>query len=261
MADCNNKRVLYEESIIRPVIILLLVVMHSFTVFSGGGEFLPLPEGIEPIESYNRIAKVTYSFMLEAFVFVSGYLLAIFFEYIGFLNFLYDILNGTGHMWYLPILLWCFVLGTFLWNTKSPNWAKILICLLLSIGSGLLSGLPFRIGRTCYYLWFFYLGMFIYSHKQFILGNLSLGKKLLFTSLYLSTFVLLTLFKDILTGFMPRVAYTIVQDVRKLLFIIISNIHDGLLSLYLSAIYWLYKYQKWNPSKRLLVVNAICFGG
>ena len=57
----------------RPIIIVLLVFMHSFTMFTGGTTW-PLPSGIHSVELYKDLAWIAYSFMLEAFVFISGYL-------------------------------------------------------------------------------------------------------------------------------------------------------------------------------------------
>lgn len=281
-------------SIIRPIVIVLLVVMHSFTMFSGEGKYWPLPNGIEPVETYKWIARITYSFMLETFVFISGYLLAsqlsnkkiglclfcwkkvkrlmlpgiffsiiyfaIFFEYKGFPNFIYGVLNGTGHMWYLPMIFWCFIAGYILWSVKIPDWAKLLICLFLSIVSGLLGGLPFRLGKSCYYLLFFYLGMSIYPRKQAILSKLSSLKLFSLLCLFLLTFVTLNLLKDKLMAFMPATIPEVIirSSLSSLSTIVYATL--GLLSMYLVTIFWLSKHEEWKPSKFLLEANAICFG-
>ena len=43
----------------------------------------------------------------------------------------YSILNGCGHMWYLPMLFWCFVLTWLLLQTKMKEQYRVLILLAL----------------------------------------------------------------------------------------------------------------------------------
>lgn len=69
----NKSKQLDEVNFIRPMVILLLVVLHSFTMYAGGWS---MPEGINDVRTYFWIAKLSYSFILEMFVFLSGYLFA-----------------------------------------------------------------------------------------------------------------------------------------------------------------------------------------
>lgn len=62
-----------EVSFIRPILIVLLVLVHSFTVFN---DRWPPFEGFVPCETYKWIYRLSYSFMLETFIFVSGYIYA-----------------------------------------------------------------------------------------------------------------------------------------------------------------------------------------
>ena len=61
---------LSEIDVIRPVLIFLLILYHSFIIYAGGWRE---PAGFEPNAAYWWIAKGSYSFMLETFVFISGY--------------------------------------------------------------------------------------------------------------------------------------------------------------------------------------------
>lgn len=293
MGNSINK-LLCEVSIIRPMVIFLLVVMHSFTMFQDEGKWWPLPSGIEPVETYKWIAKITYSFMLEMFVFISGYLLAyqflrhkqafllfsvkkakrlllpsilfsivyfaIFFEYKGLPDYIYSILNGSGHMWYLPMIFWCFIGGYILMNIEMPDWMKLAACLLLSIVSGLLGFLPFRLGKSCYYLFFFYLGMYLYPRRKMMLEKLSSNKILLIVILYLTSFAVLSLFKDYLHD---------ISTNSILLLVVKSSIYTtstilyaalGLLAMYCATVYWLHNHPNWQPSSLLIKANEICFG-
>lgn len=69
----KKENILTEVSVIRPILIILLVVYHSFIIYQGGWSE---PVGFEPNETYWWISKASYSFMLEAFVLISGYVYA-----------------------------------------------------------------------------------------------------------------------------------------------------------------------------------------
>ena len=148
---------LNEIVFLRPVLVILLVMYHSFCPWAG--IWTPF-EGFTPNEAYKWIAEISYSFMLPLFVFTSGYVWAfqrevknkketigtlmvkkskrlilpsIIFSVLYLLMFnrpgslgikeqldsaMY-ILNGAGHLWFLPMLFWCFIL---MWILKEIHW-------------------------------------------------------------------------------------------------------------------------------------------
>ena len=57
----------------RPIVIALLVMMHSFSIYSGGGSW-EYPQGINGVSAYRWIQIIAYGCLLEAFTFISGYL-------------------------------------------------------------------------------------------------------------------------------------------------------------------------------------------
>lgn len=65
------KQRLSEMDFMRPIVIVLLVMMHSFTMYSVGWE---KPLCIGEVPAYRWIQVITYGCMLEAFTFISGYL-------------------------------------------------------------------------------------------------------------------------------------------------------------------------------------------
>ena len=68
----SQQVVLNDVMIMRPIVIFLLIVTHSFTMYTGGS--WALPDGIHKVWAYNEITHIAFSFMLETFVFISGYL-------------------------------------------------------------------------------------------------------------------------------------------------------------------------------------------
>lgn len=145
----TNKFRLNEVALMRCILALLIVFMHSFTCYNGSWSE---PEGYVDIPLYKWLARISFSFTLESFVLLSGYLFAfqriilnredgffvlvkkkikrliipsvvfsllyfaLFEEYIGLFDFIYRIVGGCGHMWFLPMLFWCFVFGYFINN-------------------------------------------------------------------------------------------------------------------------------------------------
>ena len=196
-----NKQNLSEVSFIRPILIILLVVYHSFIIYDGGWS---KPDGFVDIVSYRWIARSSYAFMLETFVLISGYLWAYqreclskvktFFETIsnkferliipclvfGILyicifggynelsNNLLSLWGGVGHLWFLPMLFWCFVLGYPIVHIKCKLVLKICVLLLLVLGSIL--SLPFALSTALYYLLFFIAGYYLWIYRDSILA-------------------------------------------------------------------------------------------
>lgn len=198
---------LFEVVLIRLLLIVLLVLYHSFAIYNGAWE---MPEGIIPVEGYWWVASLAYSFMLEAFVFISGYVLgfqtrtkyagvldfktcvlkkcrrlmlpSIVFSVLYFLCFydasdvslgegIYNIINGVGHMWFLPMLFLCFIFIYVVEKFKvSPNAVLLLSALAAFFSLGPLGDLPFRISSAMYYFLFFASGFYFQK------GNISIER-------------------------------------------------------------------------------------
>lgn len=286
---------LYEITIIRPIIIVLLVFMHSFTMFTGGATW-PLPNGIYPVKLYEDLTWFSYGFLMEAFVFISGYLFSyqlkskqmslisivkkkshrlllpsIVFSVIYFLFFLRDdsstllssmlnILSGSGHLWFLPMLFWCFIFGYIIKKSKIPERIKHTFCLICAMVSGIFGFLPFQLSKACYYLFFFYLGMSIFNKKDALLAWLSRKKIVLLIISYIFCYVLLSAFKENLTLLTPsNLFYVFGRSVLlKSSTLIYSTL--GLMSLFCVVLYWLNRHQDWKPSLIWVNANLLCFG-
>lgn len=190
-SDEIMKDYLLEVIPIRLFLIVTLVFYHAFCIFSGA--WAPI-EGYPEIPIYSILDKFSYACLLETFVFISGYIFGyqvrkkglialsannIFikkfrrliipsmlfsFFYVLLLGnitqpitqTLYSLINGVGHMWFLPMLFWCFV-GVYVFEKlKIKNNIVLGILFLIMFLSAI--PLPFRIGTSFYYLFFFYIG-------------------------------------------------------------------------------------------------------
>lgn len=193
-----NKNVL-EVSFMRPILIVLLVFYHAFIIYGGGW---PSISGIDIIPAYKWVDDLAYSFMLETFVFISGYLLSfqyyelnkkqtvwviakkkfsrlivpcwvfsvIYVALLGhegtFLKTILSVVEGAGHLWFLPMLFWCFIVGGVLLNKQLVNVKWLPIFLIVSLCS--YNPLPLRLNSSMYYFIFFYMGMLLFKNKEVI---------------------------------------------------------------------------------------------
>ena len=95
-----------EVAFIRPILIFLLILYHAFDIYGGGWT---QPVGYVDIPMYKDIAVLSYSCMLETFVFISGYL---FFWGILKANKSYNlksILKSKFHRLLIPAWVWSFL--------------------------------------------------------------------------------------------------------------------------------------------------------
>jgi peptidoglycan/LPS O-acetylase OafA/YrhL len=208
MSSQAGKRLL-EADILRPLAVLLVVVLHSFTIY--WGKWSP-PEGYLPCVPYKWIAATCFSFTMELFVLLSGYVFGyqifvqnrqftlkslavnklkrlivpslifgliyalIFYLQRGFLDAAYAVLNGAGHLWFLPMLFWCFLSGFLLHRSGMMQRTKLLI-LLAAVMLSVIS-FPLRLDKTLYYIFFFYLGI-VFMQRQDICRKLSANNSFL----------------------------------------------------------------------------------
>ncbi len=203
MLKTETSDYLYDAALLRPFAIVLMVLYHSMIIFTGGWD---IPEGLHSVGLYKWIGKLSYSFMLELFVFVSGYVFALSLEKkrptftqvvvsklnrlilpsvlfsVAYCLMFYDltdwnavtfartIISGCGHLWFLPMLFWVSILAYVLDRLRMPWWLKLTGILLLPLLSGF--RMPFRIDNSMYYLPFFCVGMAFYRNRDAWRDNL-----------------------------------------------------------------------------------------
>lgn len=186
-----------EVTLMRTILAVLIVFMHSFTCYHGSW---PPPAGYVEVPAYFWLTRISFAFSLEAFVFVSGYLFAfqritlnrtysglsltinkikrlilpsiifsiayfvIFYPYKGIANAALSILNGCGHMWYLPMLFWCFIGGYLLEKVKIHDCWKIAFLIVLNLLS--VAPLPLRLSVSTSYLFYWFIGYIFYKNSE-----------------------------------------------------------------------------------------------
>lgn len=138
------------------------------------------------------------------------------------------VLNGPGHLWFLPALFWCFVLTFLLNKVKLTPLLKLIITLLCALLPYL--ALPFRLGWTMFYIFFFYLGYFAFLKRDYFI---KLSAKVMYSwggyLLFIGIFILLYSLKDALTTLIGN--KYIFRTSSQMLEIVYSTL--GLISFYL----------------------------
>lgn len=227
--NTKPKQILPDVVVIRNILIVLLVFYHAFAIYSGAWK--PI-DGFPEIKIYWWLDKLSFAFMLELFVFISGYVFgfqvrikgdsklqakilfwgkfkrliipSIIFSLLYILllgnirqpiqKTVYDLFNGYAHMWFLPMLYWCFV-GVWIIEKihLKSKWA-ILLLVVATMGSFL--PLPLRMGEAMYYMLFFYIG-YVIQKKELSLDWLYSKRYAIISSIaFIILFPSLTLLKE-----------------------------------------------------------------
>lgn len=226
MADAKRIR-LDEVTLMRTILALLIVFMHAFTCYQGAW---PQPESYVDIPLYKWIAQTSFAFTLEAFVFISGYLFSFtrnylnrkesfvtlarnklkrlilpsiifgtfyflfFFQYNGVQDAIYSIIGGCGHMWFLPMLFWCFLATWLIEQINISHWWKLLFLFCLHVF--MVIPIPLRVDTACSFLFYFYAGYVLFLKRDRILSSLSIKYIVLFWFVFIIIFFLLRPLKD-----------------------------------------------------------------
>ena len=197
----NTKR-LDEIALMRPILIILVVLYHAMAIHTGNWS---LPEGTVQIGLYAAVGRIAYIFMLESFVFISGYLYAYQRSKRGEDNFsmlvrkkwkrlllpcwlfgilyalmfgwsssiletIMAVITGIGHLWFLFMLFGCFVITWVLLFLKFRIWFIMLLLFVVSLFSFII--LPFQLSNLMYFLFFFFMGFYFYSGRQFFVKKI-----------------------------------------------------------------------------------------
>lgn len=207
-----------DVAAIRLSLIFLLIFYHAFAIYTGGWD-VPY-EGFPAIPLYYWLGHFSHGFQLEAMVFISGLLFGItisrhperlniqgcvikkmkrillpsvLFSIVYYWMF-YDreaawysifikIMNGCGHLWFLPMLFWCFVCCYLLERFSFFSFRKVLIIAIFACIFSPGALLPFGLGHLFSFFIYFYLG-FALKRSLFSCKLLSEKKCILFIIIY-----------------------------------------------------------------------------
>ena len=277
-----------EVTLMRTILALLIVFMHSFTCYNGSWEH---PAGYVEIPIYKWLARTSFAFTLEAFVFISGYLFAfqritlnrmgggttliinklkrlilpsiifsilyfvLFLEYKGVGNMVYSIINGCGHMWYLPMLFWCFIFGWLLEQIKIKDGWKMAFLIALNLLPKYT--LPLQVSSAFSFMVYFYLGFLFYKYSDKIKALITPKNLTIAWLVFIVFFVVFRPLRDVLVTndgqsmFFKLMVY-VGNNACQLLYASV-----GLIAFYSTAVYFTQRHQLSETTKK---IAASCFG-
>ena len=169
----------------------------------------------------------------------------------------YDLVNGVGHMWFLPMLYWCFI---GVWAVEklhiNPKWALLLfaICSVFSFLS-----LPLRLGGAMYYMPFFFLGYLIQRFDIRLERFYTLKHSVLLAIAFCVLFTTLTLLRE---QFFVRGGTIIGFKVVRLVLLKLMQIIYSLCGLMMTfcIVGYTERIMKRSTPQWLLNVGSLCFG-
>lgn len=278
-----------EVTLMRTILALLIVFMHSFSCYNGGWR---QPAGFVDIPVYKWLSRTSFAFTLEAFVFISGYLFAfqritlnrtggggisliinklkrlilpsiifsaiyfvLFYEYKGVGNLMYAIINGCGHMWFLPMLFWCFIGGWLLEQVKIKDGWKM--AFLIALNLFCFVSLPLRINNAMSYMVYFYGGFLVYKYSDKIKAAITKKRLIWSWVMFAVLFVLLRPMCDVLVtnDAQSKLLKLFIYTGNKACRMVYASV--GLMAFYITAVYYT---QRHLLKPFTIKLAACCFG-
>ena len=287
-----------EVAMMRPILILCIVIGHSFAIFSGAWPNPFEDKTVLGSPIYSSVNPLFISFQLAGFVFISGYvnsyinycsrgknqsLLKLLFKKtkrllvpawlfgaVYYVLFLYDldtftiksclleIFLGAGHLWFLPMLFGCILLVQICESCRIRP-RYILIALFLIV---LLPSQFVAYTQFLHYAFYFYLGQIVWQ-KRFDINLKNKAFLCVNLAVYVLTFVLYDSQKaDMLhcwNSFVSHMDWASFMSIVLVDFIKMLMCVSGILFL-LGVILWILS--KLNLQKNRIVEfsNKVCYG-
>ena len=284
-------KILSDIAYMRPVLILILVFYHAFAISNGGWD---TPAGFKTNMAYEWMANYAYSYMLEAFTFMSGFVFAfqcyglkknktfweltkkkfqrlivpsiifgilyivLFYDLTNIDKIVYDIcLGGVGHLWYLPMLFWCFLISWLLNRYTKRLTVRLIFIVVMALFSFV--PLPFRMTSSMFFFLFFYLGQICYHFSDKLMKIVTARRLVLGWFFYLFFFYVMYMIQENLTD-----KYVLIIELYKRIPVLafINLVHItystvGTLLFYLTANHYSLSH---NVSDCVIKVGGYCFG-
>ena len=167
----------------------------------------------------------------------------------------YSIINGCGHMWYLPMLFWCFVFGWLLEQIKIKDGWKMAFLVVLNLLS--IITLPLRLSSAFSFMVYFYAGFLFYKYADKIKSLITPIRLVVIWLLFVVFFVVFRPLRDMLVTNDSQSMY------QKLMVYVGNNACQlvyawaGLIAFYGTAVYITQRRQMSETTQK---IAACCFG-
>ena len=287
-----QKKLLYEVSIIRPLVITLLVFLHSFTkIANGGGK----TNDYQLVNVYQWVCWLISGFRIETIALVAGYVFSyqshdlkrsyqfvpfvwkkfkrliipmLFFGCIYYFCFFFDkgsfsllsfvktLLSGCGHLWFLPMLFWCFIAIWIIDHYKLSSIALLVI--LAGVSLVPMPSLPFGFTRLPHFLFFVFAGYYLWTQRDRIFGKyLNTRTIVSMWVVYVLLVVIKHLFVPEMTSDMPILKKIILSGMQSTIGLVMSC--SGILALYMTVCKVTTK-ENYRPKQWIVKASDDCYG-
>lgn len=281
----NGKTMRADIVVMRLGLIFLLVFNHAFAPFCGSWN--PISD-TEHVGVYGYLSNAAHYISMPALIFISGYLFGhswhktanqsfkdfaikkfkrliipsiIFsvFYYFFFYDLTlpvshiaYSVVNGCGHLWFLPMLFWCFIfsfiIGKFRINKKIVLGLSIMLAMLP------VPSLPLRLAQVTNYFPFYYAGIVI---AQMGGGKQPLSKYVMWLIIATVTYILLQVWS---------LNYTINDEsfITKIFTLCVANAikvglgFSGIATAYIATLLFLRNRSSLGPA--FIILSTYCYG-
>ena len=201
----NSKNRMNDISLIKVLCILVVVFFHCYQMMWAPVHFPHVSAVYKDLYFYPVQCGII-NVVMPLFVFVSGYLFICLLQrgkYPTWSNLLYKkgvrmwvpyfvfcllfmiatndwhplyLLTGVyGHLWFLSMLFWCFIVGYGMYKAKLKVPIKIIFLLIAFSGTFIPMFMPSFFGLQFMSSWFywFYLGMLVYEYKEVVFSYIA----------------------------------------------------------------------------------------
>lgn len=291
--DTTQKKLLYEVSIIRPIVISLLVFLHSFSkIASGGGK----TNDYQLDTVYQWLCWLISGFRIETIALVAGYVFAyqcldlkrsyrflpfvwkkfkrliipmLVFGLVYYFCFLYDsstfewkgfvikLFSGCGHLWFLPMLFWCFLGIWTIDHFKLSSW----LTLLLLAGVTLLPPpyrLPFGLSKLPHFVFYVYAGYFLWTKRTWLIEKcLKKAAVICLWAAYVALVIVRHAYMPETHGSMPMIEKAVIVTTPRFVDLLMSCC--GVMALYLSVCMVTTR-EGYRPKQWVIDASDNCYG-
>lgn len=92
--------------------------------------------------------------------------------------FLSQLFSGCGHLWFLPMLFWCFLAIWCIDHFKLSSWFTLILLAAITIIP--IPSLPFGFGRLPHFLFYVYAGYFLWTKRDYLFAHCLKNEFILF---------------------------------------------------------------------------------
>ncbi len=199
---------LHEVDIIRTIAITIVVLAHCFAIYTGA--WTHPDSSFEIVYGYSIFTSLLQLFMIPPLVLVAGYAfnysnqkkaqslkqiiiskfkrliipsllfgvayILLFFKDSNSLQKINTLFNGAGHLWFLPMLFWNYLIGYFLIKINNLTFKTLLLVFLFIISYYSSAFIPNTIGisNALSFTVYFFIGIQLFEYREFIIRHLKL---------------------------------------------------------------------------------------